>query len=138
MKLLWTILIGLAAAILGVVALNAAGVVDIHWQQIATGLGVIAGPFKYLFSLFRSSEDKVKAIRQQHQAARAREAEFQEKLESAIQKDKQQVDRLRDKVENLEGDVDTMQQRAKALEEEVRQMKVSEKKARARELFGEF
>lgn len=138
MKLLWSILIGLAVAILAVLALNTAGVVDIHWQQIATGLGVIAGPFKYLFSLFQSNEDKVERIRQQHKQERAKEEQFQERLEKAIQKDKQQVEQLQGKVENLEMEMDTLQKRSKAIEEEVKQLNVSQKKFKARDLFGEF
>lgn len=138
MKLLWTILIGLGAAILSVVVLNATGVVTIHWQQIATGLGVIAGPFKYLFSLFQSTGDKVNAIRHQHRQQRSREAQFQEKLAEAIKEDQQQVSQLQDKVNTLKSEMDTIQQRAKGLEEQVKQLKITEKKAKARELFGKF
>lgn len=138
MRLLWTILIGLAIVVTGIVILNVTGVVDITWQAVATGLGVIAGPFKYLFSLFQSNENKVNAIRQQHRQERAQEEQFQEKLEAAIQKDKKRVDQLEDKLETLEGEMETLEERSKAIEKGVKQLNVDKKKSKAKELFGEF
>lgn len=138
MKLIWTILIGLAVAILAILAMEVLGLADIHWQQIATGLGVLAGPFKYLFSQSESTKEKIQGIRQEHQQARAREDRFQEKLTNTIRNQEKRVEEFQQKVEDLDQQMDQLEKRADTVKEQVENMGVKKKKEKARELFGEF
>ncbi len=138
MKLIWTILTGLAVAILAILAMEVFGVVDIHWQQIATGLGVLAGPFKYLFSQSESTQQKIQGIRQEHQQERVREDRFQGKLANTIKDQEKRVEAFQQKVEELNQQMEHLEKRADTVKEKVENMGVQKKKEKARELFGEF
>ena len=103
------------------------------WQVISVVGAALAGPLKYIFSLFSKSEED---IREKHAKIREQEKKYQILLESRVKEKEKSIEELESRLQELEQKRAELDLRRKRISQEVEKMSLEELQDLGEHYFG--
>jgi chaperonin cofactor prefoldin len=137
MKAKWVIMLVIVSILVTLGILQTSHVIDIKWQGLSIVIAALMAPFKFLSSLLSSRQEKIDAIKSEHDLIRGQENDYQKQLEKRIQDREVKIEILNKQVDNLNSRVETLEDQTKNVDKKVDSMSINEKKQDFTELFGQ-